>query len=148
MKMTRTNGWFDAYAAAILESNLDRIAERVASARKAIADRIAQLEAGESAGNREARDLEDALNKLQILVNVSCALNGYQGHDAWSSLVPSNPTRSKRTTLPSSVQRSCANWGRPQSKKGAHRSRFQRVFSGCERDASGTLSLWPKSSPK
>ena len=78
MKTRTRNGWFDAYAAAILESNLDRITERVTSARKAIADRISQLEAGESAENREARDLEDALNKLQILVNVSCALNGSQ----------------------------------------------------------------------
>jgi hypothetical protein len=76
---TRTrNAWFDAYAAAILENNLDRITERVAIARRAIADRIAQLEAGESAGSREARDLEDALNKLQILVNVSCAANSSQ----------------------------------------------------------------------
>ncbi len=86
---TRTrNGWFDAYAAAILESNLDRIGERVASARRAIADRIAQLEAGESAGNREARDLEDALNKLQILVNVSCAVNGSQLGVGTTAAVP------------------------------------------------------------
>jgi hypothetical protein len=75
--------WFDVYAATILESdvehsNVEEIFERVASARRAIADRIAQLEAGELAGNREARDLEDALNKLQILVNVSGAMKGSQ----------------------------------------------------------------------
>ena len=76
MEMRARSGWFDLYAAAILENNLDQISERVASARRAIADRIVQLEAGELAGNREARDLEDALNKLQILVNLSCAARG------------------------------------------------------------------------
>ena len=71
MGMRARNDWFDVYAAAILEGDLEKITERVATARKAIADRIAQLEAGELATNREPRDLEDALNKLQILVNVS-----------------------------------------------------------------------------
>ena len=62
--------WFNVYAAAILENDQEKISDRVATARKAIADRIAQLEAGECADEREPRDLEDALSKLQILVNV------------------------------------------------------------------------------
>jgi hypothetical protein len=74
IQMRTRSGWFDLYAAAILENDLDKVSQRVTSARKAIADRIAQLEAGELAANREGRDLEDALNKLQILVNVSCAM--------------------------------------------------------------------------
>ena len=73
--MRAQNGWFDVYAAAIMESDLDKIHERVARARKAIADRVAQLEAGDLAGNREPRDLQDALDKLQILVNVSYTMS-------------------------------------------------------------------------
>ncbi len=81
--MRDRNCWFDVYAATILDSDLEQsdlaeVYERVAGARRAIADRIAQLEAGELGGKREARDLEDALNKLQILVNVSCAMKGSQ----------------------------------------------------------------------
>ena len=64
------NTWFHLYAAAILENDQEKITDRVATARKAIADRIVQLESGECPGDREPRDLEDALNKLQILVNV------------------------------------------------------------------------------
>jgi hypothetical protein len=74
INMRSRSGWFEVYAAAILENDLNQVSERVSSARKAIADRIAQLEAGEMAGNREARDLEDALNKLQILVSVACTM--------------------------------------------------------------------------
>ncbi|MBI3476306.1 MAG: hypothetical protein HY010_11275 [Acidobacteria bacterium] len=63
--------WFDVYAAAFLEADQEQIKERVARARKAIVDRIRTLEAGEPAVDREARDLKDALNKLQILVSVA-----------------------------------------------------------------------------
>lgn len=69
--MPARKDWFDVYAAAILESDLHRIQERVATARKAIADRILQLETGEPADGREPRDLRDALDKLQLLLNVA-----------------------------------------------------------------------------
>ena len=87
IQMRTRSVWFDVYASAILENDLDKVSERVASARKAIADRIAQLEAGELAGNREARDLEDALNKLQILVNVSCTMQDTRSYASASAAV-------------------------------------------------------------
>jgi hypothetical protein len=89
--MRSRNDWFEVYAAAILEGDVEKVTDRVATARKAIADRIAQLEAGESAGNREPGDLEDALNKLQILVNVSHATkisSLYSSHSSHASEHP------------------------------------------------------------
>jgi hypothetical protein len=67
--------WFDFYAAAFLEADLDQVNERVERARKAIIERIASLEAGECAINREPHHLKDALLKLQILVNVASEMN-------------------------------------------------------------------------
>ena len=84
--MRDRNSWFDVYAAAILENDAEQVAERVVIARRAIADRIAQLEAGDLADNREPRDLEDALNKLQILVTVSCAMHGAQTYRVTSAM--------------------------------------------------------------
>jgi hypothetical protein len=63
--------WFQAYAAAILEADVERIPERVAAAQCAIAERVNRLEAGDQAASHEPRDLQDALGKLQILLNVS-----------------------------------------------------------------------------
>jgi hypothetical protein len=63
--------WFEAYVAAILEADVERIPERVVTARNAIAERVVRLEAGDPAGTQEPRDLRDALSKLQILLNVS-----------------------------------------------------------------------------
>ena len=73
--MLARNDWFDIYAAAIMEGELPKIQERVTNARKAIANRIAQLEAGAVADHREPRDLQDALDKLQILLNVSARIS-------------------------------------------------------------------------
>lgn len=84
--------WFNIYAAAILENDQEKITDRIAVARKAIEDRILQLEAGESAGDREPRDLADALNKLQILVSVMCA-----SQSSYSS--PSHPSTSGNHSL-------------------------------------------------
>jgi len=67
--------WFDFYAAAFLEADLEQLNERVARARRAIIERIASLEAGECAIHREPHHLKDALNKLQILVNVANDVN-------------------------------------------------------------------------
>jgi hypothetical protein len=66
--------WFEAYLAAILEADVERIPERITTARNAIAERVVRLEAGDPADSQEPRDLRDALSKLQILSNVSRAM--------------------------------------------------------------------------
>jgi hypothetical protein len=61
------NEWFEAYAAAMLEGDQRRIAERVKNAQCAIESRLARIGEGEEATGREQLELNDALKHLQIL---------------------------------------------------------------------------------
>jgi hypothetical protein len=59
--------WFDAYAAAMLEGDRNRIPERVKRAQQAIESRLAKIDAGEAARRREQVDLQYALRYLRLL---------------------------------------------------------------------------------
>ena len=59
--------WFDAYAAAMLEGDRNRIPERVKRAQGAIESRLAKVHAGETAHSREQFELQYALRYLQLL---------------------------------------------------------------------------------
>jgi hypothetical protein len=67
MRMQVRNEWFEAYAAAMLEGDQHRVAERVKNAQYAIESRLAKIGAGEEATGREQLELKDALKHLRIL---------------------------------------------------------------------------------
>jgi hypothetical protein len=62
------SGWFVAYCAAMLESSREMTLARVERAQKAIRDRFEELRFAPH-GDREERDLRDALSHLGNLLN-------------------------------------------------------------------------------
>jgi hypothetical protein len=56
--------WWTLYGEEVLESNFDKLEERIGAAEKAIAERSSQ--AGDVSA-RERLELQDALNALQVL---------------------------------------------------------------------------------
>ncbi len=63
------SGWFAAYCAAMLESSREKALTRIERAQKAIRDRVEELRFAPTSGDREERDLRDALNHLGNLLN-------------------------------------------------------------------------------
>lgn len=58
--------WFDAYRAAILELDLQKLPERINAAREAVRSRLKDIE-GDSNHHAERRQIEDALGDLRVL---------------------------------------------------------------------------------
>ena len=63
------SGWFAAYCAAMLESSRERTLARIEKAQQAIRDRVEELRFDPGTGEREERDLRDALSHLGNLLN-------------------------------------------------------------------------------
>jgi hypothetical protein len=61
--------WYQAYCAAMLEQDVDKVIVNVESARKAIQKRAKEL--GRTGGNLESVELDRALRFLTMLVNCS-----------------------------------------------------------------------------
>jgi len=67
--------WYQAYCAAMLEQNADKVIANVESAREAIQKRAKELRAGISS-NSESVELDRALRFLAMLVNCSGPTSG------------------------------------------------------------------------
>jgi hypothetical protein len=63
--------WYQAYCAAMLETDPSKIRDGVESARKAIQDRGFELSCSFSANNHESRELDRALRFLNMLLDCS-----------------------------------------------------------------------------
>jgi hypothetical protein len=68
--------WFDAYAAAILEGNRQRLPERVRHAEHAIQQRLTSIQNGVSLSAREEADIANARRYLAIIETTPMALDG------------------------------------------------------------------------
>ena len=63
--------WYQAYCAAMLESDVNKVITSVESARKAIQKRAKELNMGRAGSNHESVELDRALRFLTMLVNCS-----------------------------------------------------------------------------
>ncbi len=68
--------WYRAYCAAMLEPDVNKVFTSVESARKAIQERVRELNLGYSSSNHESKELDRALNFLTMLLNCSCPEQG------------------------------------------------------------------------
>jgi hypothetical protein len=64
LRLTSKSRWWTLYGEEVLESNFDKLEERIGAAEMAIAERSSQ--AGDVSA-RERLELQDALNALQVL---------------------------------------------------------------------------------
>ncbi len=61
--------WYQAYCAAMLETDMDKVFASVESARRAIQTRAKELGVGLANSNHESKELDRALRFLTMLVN-------------------------------------------------------------------------------
>ena len=61
--------WYQAYCAAMLETDMDKVFASVESARRAIQTRAKELGGGLANSNHESKELDRALRFLTMLVN-------------------------------------------------------------------------------
>ena len=67
MQSTQPTPWEELYAAAVLETDPDKISERIDLAQDALRDRWRDLQKLPLARNRERRQLEDAIRTLNLI---------------------------------------------------------------------------------
>jgi hypothetical protein len=63
--------WYRAYCTAMLQTDADRVFQEVEFARKAIQDRVAELNRQSSESPRERRELHEASHYLSLLLDCS-----------------------------------------------------------------------------
>ncbi len=63
--------WYQAYCAAMLESDVEKILANVESARNAIQKRAKELSQGFAGSNHESKELDRAMRFLNMLMNCS-----------------------------------------------------------------------------
>jgi hypothetical protein len=70
---TKRQEWFQAYIAAMLESDENTVEARVQNAERAIHERIAGMNVAQATDDRELTDLKYAMRHLQLLSTLSSA---------------------------------------------------------------------------